>query len=157
LLRETDAHFDYFRFNVDEGLGKVKLDEWKQRRDDGDDGKCTTLEYISKCTHRQLESSATRELLRTLANKLVEKRRCRATRHTACWERFACCTTYRCLDERCAGGIDGKGPSFTTRDRMSHHLTTMHTPQSTQRWTTESLNARLDECRIMPEFPAGPY
>jgi hypothetical protein len=157
LLEETNDRFDYFRLNVEEGLGKVKLDEWKPRRDDGEGGKCTTLEYIRKCAQRQLEKPETQELLRTLAKQLVGQRRYRVTRHATHWERFACCTTYRCLDDRCPDEINGDRPSFPTRGGMSHHLTTVHGPQSGQQWTTESLNTRLDECRRMPEFPAGPY
>jgi hypothetical protein len=153
----SDAHFEYFRFSVENGLGNMQPNEWKLQRDDGDGGKCTTLEYIMKYTERELQEHGVQEKLRALANQLVKQRRDRARYYPSHWERFACCTSYRCFDERCLNEIEGNGPSFSTRDEMRQHLATVHHPQSQQQWTAELLQKRLDECRNMPEFPAGPY
>jgi hypothetical protein len=156
-LEGSDAHFEYFRFNVEEGLGKVKLNEWKSRRDNGEGGTCTTIEYLTKYTQVELGKPEVQAKLRALANQLVRQRRIRARLHLTHWERFACCTSYRCLDDGCLNEAEGNGPSFATRDKMRQHLITVHPPQSQQQWTPESLKTRLDECRHMPEFPAGPY
>jgi hypothetical protein len=156
-LEGSDAHFEYFRLNVEEGLGKMKFNEWKSQRDDGKGGKCTTIEYLTECTRIELAKPEVQANLRALANQLVRQRRFRARVHRAHWERFACCTTYRCHDDGCLNELEANGPSFATRDRMKQHLVTVHPPPSQQQWTTESLNTRLDECRHVPEFPDGPY
>jgi len=156
-LEGSNSHFEYFRFNVEEGLGKMKLNEWKSRRDDGEGGECTTIEYLRKYTDIELGKPEVQAKLRSLANQLVRQRRIRARLHPAHWERFACCTSYRCHDDRCLNEIEGSGPSFATRSKMRQHLVTMHPPQSQQQWTGESLETRLDNSRHLPEFPAGPY
>jgi hypothetical protein len=155
--KRTDAPFGYFRFNIEEGLGKVKLNEWKSRRDDGDGGKCTTIVYLRKCAEVELAKPEVQANLRALAIQLVEKRRYRARYYTAQWERFACCTSYRCLDDRCLHETEGVGRSFTTRDEMRQHLITVHPTPSQQQWPIESLESKLDKSRQMPEFPAGPF
>jgi len=97
-LQNADG-FAYFRFNVKEGLDRVRIDEWESKRDDGYGGRCSTAEYIRKQTEKQLgvlqiphlgqgtvsgafrrrtsvhEESETTISLRQLAAKLVEHRR----------------------------------------------------------------------------------
>jgi hypothetical protein len=150
ILLNGPAPFDYFRFNVENGLGKVKLNEWKLRRDDGAGGKCTTLEYIKRCTEKELAKRQVDEELRSLARLLVDRRRQRAKDDPDMWERFACCSFYRCTDDTCQTEA-GDRLSFPLKRTMREHLQTVHN------CAPDAMEAKLDDCRQMPEVPAGPF
>jgi hypothetical protein len=152
LVEECFKHAngtEYCRFNVEERLGKVKLNEWAVRRDAGDGTKCSTLDYIEKCTGEELAKESVQKSLTALARQLVELRRQR-TRDLDRWERFATCTTYKCRDERCR--LD-TGELFTCslRRDMKEHIRFKHEEKMAR------LGETLQRCRTEPEFPAGPY
>jgi hypothetical protein len=134
--------FEYFRFNVEEGLGKMKIDE----------NKPTTLATIMQCTRDELSKPEVQQNIRALAEDLVEHRRYRMSTFPSQWERFTCCTTYVCTD----GCVNEKGHAvkLDTRDEMSDHLQKEHlNPHESE----QELKARLDHRRQQPQFPVGPW
>jgi hypothetical protein len=148
-LEDTTNAFRYYRFNVEEELGKVKMDEWKTRRDDGAGAKCTTLEYIRKCTDHELGKDEVQAQLKALAAILVAQRRKRIKDDPDMWARFATCLQYKCAEDDCR--IDGNIHYFTLRRELRQHLLTVHnTPP-------ESMEAELDQRRQRPAFPTGPF
>jgi len=147
--RNTPGRFDYFRLNVEEGLGKVKLNEWKDKRDNGKGGKTTTLGYIRDCTEEELSKNEVQRQLAGLARLLVDLRRRREQADRDRWERFAICTLYKCSREECFSG--DKAPSFALRREMRQHLHAVHDVPD------ERIETDLDSHRHMPKFLAGPF
>ena len=137
--------YRYFRFNVEEGLGKMKLDECKP----------TTFPIIKACVQAELRKGEVQRQLQALAQQLVDERRNRIENFPSQWERFACCTSYKCNVKDC--GIDS-GPrrertSTKTRDEMKVHIQDEHSLDEDD----EQIEARLNDCRQNPEFPVGPW
>ena len=149
LVRNGDGAFNYFRFNVAEDLGKVKMNEWKDKRDDGNGGIGNTIDYIRTCTNRELAKPLVKQRLAELARMLVARRRDRARDDPDRWERFACCTRYKCLDDECRD--EGELLSFALRREMRAHLDRVH------HVPPESMDARLERCLELPSWPAGPF
>jgi hypothetical protein len=149
LLEDTDKAFKYYRFNVEEHLGKVKMDEWKDRRDDGDGGKCSTLEYIKKCTDEELSKEEVQAQLKALATILVAQRRKRITDDPDMWARFATCVRYKCVADNCR--VNGKTRYFNLRRELRQHLLTVHSTPP------QSMEAELDQRRQWPDVPTGPF
>lgn len=156
LARRFDGSpnsFHYHRFNVEEGLGSVPLDECKTARDDGDGGKCSTFDYIAKRTRYELAKPLVRERLRKLASHLVEQRRRRISNDSDRWERFACCTVYACSEDECS--IDGEFIRFNLRREMREHLQKTHgLPEGVG---GPEVEWKLDQCRRLPDYPGGPF
>lgn len=75
----------YFRFDVDEGLSKLKLDEWKES---GWRRKYSTKETISRAVEAEISKEGVIAELRNLAEVLVRRRRERAA-DSDCWKSFA--------------------------------------------------------------------
>ena len=153
--RGTSGEFEYFRFNVEKGLGKMPLDEWKEKKDRTAPGKkITTFDVLRQQTEAELSKISVQNDLHNLAKLLVRRRRERAKDELDLghWERFACCTTYKCSDERCRVG--GEDLSFALRGQMREHL---HMEHPLLGEAPVDLKIRLDRCRHSPEFSAGPY
>ena len=132
--------FEYSRFNVEQGLGKMKIDEHKE----------TTLQTIITATRTELDNTKVQNKLRLLAQDLVTQRRERIRRYPSQWERFVLCTTYECDEDRCRD--EETGPlTRRTRDEMRDHLRNCHEVVG------EIDEARLDLCRRNPDFPVGPW
>lgn len=148
-LSGTFKAFQYYRFNVEDDLGKVKMDECKDRRDNGSGGKCSTLEYIRICTDIELGKDEVNAQLQALATILVAKRRRRIKDDPDMWARFATCVRYKCTEDDCR--IDGKILYFNLRRELQQHLLTAHNT------TPELMEAELDQRRQWPEFPTGPF
>lgn len=149
-LQNGPTAFGYFRLNVERGLGKVELNEWKTKRDDGLGEKCTTLAYITRCTETELNKPEMQNRLTVLATILVKRRRQRAIDDPDMWERFACCSTYRCNEAGCTTQT-GDHTSFPLRREMRAHLQSVHS------CSPETIEARLAACRQTPQIPAGPF
>lgn len=151
--KDGPGSFEYFRFNVEQDLGKVDMNEWKDRREDkragGPGGKCSTLEYIRRCTVTELEIPLVQQQFLELATMLVKRRRERVRDDRDRWERYACCTRYRCFDAECR--VDGEILAVPMRREMQEHLERVHRVQP------DSLQSRLDRCRELPDFPTGPF
>ena len=162
FAQDTAAEFQYFRFNVKDGIGHVSLDEWKEERDTRLPGQMyTTLDMLRDHTQKELERPEVKVNLHNLALQLVRQRRERAKEDPEIgrWERFACCTWYECTDETCRAGEDRY--SFNLRGQMREHIEEHHPSPEYRNMTAEEVSAhlkvRLDLCRQLPEFPAGPY
>ncbi|KAH8585557.1 acyl transferase/acyl hydrolase/lysophospholipase [Bisporella sp. PMI_857] len=136
--RQHPDNMNYSRFNVEENLGTMKLNEWKANRTTDDGRKCSTLEHIEICTKAELAKRSTQEHLKILAERLVELRRQR-TRDTDRWDRFARCISYQCKSPGCTF-------SSTIRRGMEQHIRTVHAG-----------NVAIDECLSLPDVDGGPY
>ncbi|KAH0537476.1 hypothetical protein FGG08_005739 [Glutinoglossum americanum] len=95
----TDGRPSYYRFNVKDGLGEMKLDEWKSpsrwlRRKEN-----LTLKRIREKTNNYLELEDVQRDLKKLAKILVENRRKRCK--TAIWDIVCLGMQYRCCVEGC--------------------------------------------------------
>jgi len=69
LARVEQSRMKYFRFDVENGLQDMKMDEWKKNG--------TTLNTIMECTREYLSSEVVQEELKKAANKLVAARNAR--------------------------------------------------------------------------------
>jgi hypothetical protein len=143
------TEFHYFRLNVEDDLGKVKLNEWKTTRDNGVGGRCTTLDYIRMCTERELKKPTVKKDLHDLAKLLVKLRRSRIQQDRDRWDRFVCCELFKCPEDQCR--VEGEILSFHLRREMREHL------QDTHHVTPERMQFELERHRHAPEFPAGPF
>ena len=146
-VRGSDAEFGYYRLNINEGLGKVELNEMKTSRDDGNGGKCTTIQYIRNCTHAELAKPEVQAQLTELAKILVRQRRDRIRDDPDQWERFACCTFYRCCENDCGA----RPATFALKREMREHLFSVH------HYTQDILDAKVTTCRKEPKFHTGPF
>lgn len=143
LLKGKEGEFGYYRFNIEEGLGKMKIDECKP----------TTFPTLKRCAKAELNKPEVREKLRALAQDLVTQRRDRIRDYPDQWERYVCCTRYECDAETCR---NDKRKPFTVlyRDEMRAHLQDRHPSETTNPETT---HAKLESLRHLPEFPGGPW
>lgn len=89
-----DTSTDYRRFNVEEELGHVYLDEWKPPKTGAE-----TLRKIETHTQQYLNDAKVRKSLQDLAESLVSIRQARA--RTERWEQFATDYVYKCKQQRC--------------------------------------------------------
>lgn len=116
MLESEVQGFDYFRFDVKEGLQAVRMTEWRPKPD-GD----ITLEKIEVATMRYLELEDVGSSIQQCAANLVEKRTQRA--QTMRWERFATGAQYRCpLADECPT----PKAQFNTRNDLMDHLRMKH-------------------------------
>ena len=108
--------FEYHRFDVKEGLQRVRMDEWRPKSGGG-----ITVGKIETATENYLKQEDVRALIQRCALHLVEKRRQRA--QTMRWERFATGTRYRCpLTNNCPT----PKAKFNTRNDLMDHLRIKH-------------------------------
>ena len=152
--RTGERAFSYYRLNIEDGLGKVKLNEWKLQRENGEGGKCTTLEYLRKCTERELLKGEVKAQLLELAKQLVRLRRSRARDDPDRWKRFATCVSYKCDDKTC---LAGEKHTFSFQREMEHHLRTIHPRAPPEQWTSEELEKKATSSCSFPLVPSGPY
>ena len=118
----TQGNADYFRLNVEEGIGKMKLDAWKGKHG------TKTLQQLVDATEAYLSTEPAKELLRDSARRLVETRRARAyhtdaDRHDR-WERFCHGVEYAC------GHSDCTAERYAKRRALRRHLENEHHMQS---------------------------
>ncbi|CAD6580977.1 MAG: hypothetical protein ASARMPRED_000388 [Alectoria sarmentosa] len=108
--------FDYYRFDVKEGLQEVRMNEWKPKPSGS-----ITLKRIQEATSNYLEHKDVSYLIQECAKRLVEKRAQRA--QTMRWERFATGTRYKCPLDDCS---ISKTHRFNTRNDLMDHLRMQH-------------------------------
>lgn len=117
VTSESEAQgFDYFRFDVKEGLQAVRMSEWRPKPS-GE----ITLEKIERATKSYLKQEDIGALIQRCAAYLVDKRTQRA--QTMRWERFATGTQYRCP---LAADCPTPKAKFNTRNDLMDHLRTKH-------------------------------
>ena len=78
LAVAKNRQFEYFRFNVDEGLEDIQLDSWKVRRTDGRES-LETISHIASMTAKYLERQDVQEKLYRCAQLLVNRLKTQAS------------------------------------------------------------------------------
>jgi hypothetical protein len=110
--RSQREKFDYYRFNVGNGMGNIKLGAYK------------TIPRIKELTMDYLSQQGTLDDLRKAAESLVKNRRDRIKQNRDRWEAFCCDTRYRCEcgpHKRCQYGYHERA-----RHRFVEHLKRDH-------------------------------
>ena len=133
-------HADYYRLNVEDGLGKMKLDAWKGV------GGSETLELIRNKTQQYLATEVARRSIRDSAERLVRIRRARANwQDRDRWERFCHGVQYNCdLPDPC-----GHGGKFFDRQNYMLHIQEYHRG----RLSEADLETILDRGKYFQLFP----
>lgn len=133
--------FDYFRFDVKEGLQAVRMNEWRPKP-----GGEITLEKIERATKNYLKQEGIEASIRQCAAYLVDKRIQRA--QTMRWERFATGTRYRCP---LAGDCPTPKAKFNTRNDLMDHLRTKHNQAPPDAEHYQHIQKLLDQGRTNSE------
>lgn len=116
LLEKTQGRADYYRLNVEHGLGKMKLDTWKGKRGS------ETLDWIRAKTEDYLNTETARNQIHESAEHLVRIRRERPDQpNSDRWERFCHGVEYAC----CAGGCTN-GERYKEQQALVRHLKREH-------------------------------
>ena len=151
-LAKPDA-FEYCRLNVEEGLGRMRLDEWRTRRffrrKDGAEN--TTLETIRKHTEKYLSDKKVQHKIKKCAELLVEIRRERAESNPQRWERACFGAWYQCRVPGCPRGEK----KYPQQKDMQKHLLHKHREifsrpgDDTFEFDRYELEPWLNKCRIV--------
>lgn len=124
MMTEKRRHdLPYHRFNVPakEGLGEMKMDEWKTVGGIKRRPKCrTTLQKIKKATDAYLESPDVIKEMTEVAVKLVRRRQARSD--TRLWDMVSTGVQYRCTQPKCPKGMKLRD----CRVNLEKHLMTKH-------------------------------
>ena len=138
MFETTMDNADYYRLNVEHGLGKMKLDAWK-----GQNG-CETLELIRTKTQNYLDSPDGQRLISASARQLVNIRRARSSpTYIDRWERFCYGVDYHC---RAASNCpDSRDRRFEDRQALRRHVQEFHASEC------DNLDELLDLCKHFPD------
>ena len=140
-LESEIQEFDYFRFDVKEGLRAVRMNEWRPKPD-GE----VTFEKIEVATTGYLEQNSVASSIQQCAENLVDKRMQRA--QTMRWERFATGVQYKCpLTDDCPT----PKAKFNTRNDLMDHLRTKHNQAPPDTDHHEQIQKLLDQGRTNSE------
>ncbi|KAI4172507.1 MAG: hypothetical protein LQ343_003501 [Gyalolechia ehrenbergii] len=137
--RKVDG-FTYCRWDVQDGLQDVRLDEWKPI-ESGE----TTRTRIEKATNRYLESPEVETQIRDCADLLVHARLLRA--QTMRWEMFATGTRYRCPIPKCPH----QSLRFQNRNELMDHLQAVHGKAPPDAENFQEIQTLLDQGRTNSE------
>lgn len=128
--------YNYSRFNVEHGLGEIKLDTWKGKRG------AQTLELIRTKTRDYLQSEDVQRDIDEVAQRLVQIRRRRAEQSNSDhWERFCHGVEYSCCVSKCP-----HGERMARLEELRHHLQNTHSREESQ------IESSLKQCRHYPLF-----
>lgn len=134
--RSNQEGLRYNRFNVESGLGNIKLDTWKGKRG------TKTLELIRRKTNEYLQTPGMRDRIDEVARRLVQIRRSRARQFNSDhWERFCHGVEYGCCAEICRSR--NRMPKL---DELRQHLQIEHS------FTEEKIKSSLEQCKFYPLF-----
>lgn len=137
IVDATRSFADYFRLNVEHGIGKMKLDAWKGKK-----GR-KTLELIRTKTQDYLDSAEGQQQISVSARQLVSVRRARSSHmYIDRWERFCYGVEYACCVNTCP---DGKDKRYEDRQTVRRHIQEFHP------YKHNTLESLLDECKRFPE------
>ena len=118
MLDATRGFTEYFRLNVQHGIGKMKLDAWKGKKG------CRTLELIRTKTQDYLDSVEGQRQITDSARELVTIRRARSSQaYLDRWERFCHGVEYACCIPTCP---DGRDMRYADRQALGRHIQEMH-------------------------------
>lgn len=142
MIYATRSFANYFRLNVEHGLGKMKLDAWK-----GKNG-CKTLELIRTKTRDYLDSRDGRRLISASARQLVDVRSARSSqKYLDRWERFCHGVEYVCCVPTCP---DGRDKRYEDRQALQRHVQDIHPSECAE------LESLLDQCKRFPDETTPP-
>ena len=134
-LDVTRGSTDYFRLNVEHGIGTMKLDAWKGKRG------CKTLELIRTKTQDYLDSPEGRRQISASARELVTVRRARSSEaYIDRWEKFCYGVEYACSVDTCP---DGRSTIYADRQALRNHVQESHSSKCSEYF--------LDGCKRFPE------
>lgn len=137
MLDATSTFAEYFRLNVEHGIGKMKLDAWKGKKG------CKTLELIRTKTQDYLDSAEGRQQILASARQLVNVRRSRSSHmYIDRWETFCHGVEYACCVTDCPHGKDKR---YEDRQALRHHIQEFHPSKCNE------LEFFLDECKRFPD------
>lgn len=118
ILDATRNVAQYFRLNVEHGIGKMKLDAWKGKKG------YKTLDLIRTKTQDYLDSVDGQKQISASARQLVDVRRARSSpRYTDRWEKFCHGVEYACCVTTC---FDGKDKRYEDREALRRHIQELH-------------------------------
>ena len=137
ILDATRNSAEYFRLNVEHGIGKMKLDAWKGRKG------CKTLELIRTTTQDYLDSPEGQQQITDSARQLVDIRRARSSQvYIDRWEIFCHGVEYACCVDTCP---DGRDKRYENRQVLRSHMQEIHPSDCNM------LESLLDECKRFPD------
>ena len=141
-VKDASKHdqFDYYRWDVRDGLQDVRLDEWKPALT-GE----KTLGEIESATNRFLKDSHVQNEIRKCAEALVHSRSLRA--QTMRWESYATGTRYRCPIPGCKDQL----LRFQNRNDLMDHLQTVHKKAPPDAENFQEIQTLLDQGRTNSE------
>lgn len=151
-LEEADA-FEYCRLNVEEGLGRMKLDEWRTRRffrtKGGARNNNKTLETIRKHTEKYLGGAKVQEEIKNYAKMLVEIRRERAESNPQRWERACFGAWYHCRVRGCPRGEKRYPQEKDMRKHLLHKHQELFSRSMDDNFEFDrDLELQLSKCKI---------
>lgn len=118
ILDATRTFAEYFRLNVEHGIGKMKLDAWKGKKG------CETLELIRTKTQEYLDSPDGQQQISHSARQLVNVRKARSSpEYIDRWERFCHGVEYACCVPTCLAGRDKR---YEDRQALRRHVQESH-------------------------------
>lgn len=116
VLETTHGRAEYYRLNVEHGLGKMKLDTWKGKKGE------ETLDWIRAKTEDYLNTEVAKTQIHKSAQHLVRIRRERASQpNSDHWERFCHGVDYACCKEGCTIGERYKDEQELVRHLKRDH------------------------------------
>lgn len=122
--------FSYSRFNVEQGLGKIKLDTWKGKQG------ARTLTLMRKKTQEYLQTGHVMEDVDAVAMRLVQIRHSRARQPVSDrWEQFCHGVEYSCFFSTCSA-----------RERVRVEDLRQHL-QNAHSMTEEEIESSLEQCK----------
>ena len=131
---------EYFRLNVEHGIGKMKLDAWKGRRG------IETLDLIRAKTDDYLQSPEARRKIAESARHLVKIRRMRSSGEDLDhWERYCHGVEYAC----CWDGCEDSGRRYNRQDLRRHLEETHHCLDY------NVIHDRLESGKLFPLYDAA--
>ena len=141
MLDVTHNCTDYFRLNVERGLGKMKLDEWKGKKG------ANTLSTIHDSTEAYIRSPDGIRNISDTAKALVEVRRARSLWQPNLdqWERFCHGVEYACWVKTC-----NHAERRWSRQELRRHI------QDVEPCEAATMEKRLDKAKRFPEETEPP-
>jgi hypothetical protein len=134
---------------VDQGLEKMKLDDWKNKNWMGRRRQINkTLEHIRTVTAEYLRKPETQATLEIIARRLVLNRSARSK--TKKWARVSCAIRWRCNQTPC------RSEAYQSADELENHLSQDHEDKgfvSGAKATEEQqrrMRDTINECEIPP-------
>ena len=136
MERIIPGRADYYRLNVEKGLSKMKLDEWKGKKGH------KTLELIEAKTNAYLQLEEVQKQISAAAQQLVQIRHTRSGQPDRDkWETFCHGVEYYCPVSACDRGRK----KFTDRLDLRHHIEADHS-----NYSTDTLEDLLDRGKHFP-------